>query len=265
MRRLSSVVALIALLTLIAISSGCYHYHLRASGNRANSSYFRKTLDPSSEGRRSNYVVPPPSAPPNNSGLPSAADCKENGLYEVGITSPWKYAAGRVFSFGLWSRVKVEWLCAKEPPVIGPTGLGPEPAATAPPKVARQPQQSPDGFTKRTVHALLWGALQQNLLPPPAATTKSPANCQSMRQVKLPMNYGYALITVLSAGIWSPMQVAWKCNEEPTGSPNHQAPPLPAAARRLSLQHSPRPSPRLSPQLGNEPATSAKEEKHVYR
>ncbi|HKQ05166.1 MAG TPA: hypothetical protein VJ464_08550 [Blastocatellia bacterium] len=246
MRRLCSAVALIA---LIAISSGCYHYHLRASGNRANSSYFRKTLDPSSEGRRSNYVVPP------------AADCKANGLYEVGITSPWKYAAGRVFSFGLWSRVKVEWLCANEPPVIGPTGLGPDPAAASPPKVARQPKPSPDGFTKRTVHALLWGALQQNLLPPPSATTKTPANCQSMRQVKLPMNYGYALITVLSAGIWSPMQVAWKCNEEPTSAPTNQALTSPTATRRLSPQL----FPRLSPQLGKGPATAAKEEKHVYR
>ncbi|MFL6275421.1 MAG: hypothetical protein ACJ74G_09430 [Blastocatellia bacterium] len=259
MRRLSSAIALIA---LIAITSGCYHYHLRASGNRANSSYFRKTLDPSSEGRRRNYVVPPQSGTPSNSGLPFAGDCKENGLYEVGITSPWKYAAGRVFSFGLWSRVKVEWLCAKEPPVIGPTGLGPQPPIASPPKIAKQPKPIPDGFTKRTVHALLWGALQQNLLPPSSATTKTPANCQSLRQVKLPMNYGYALITVLSAGIWSPMQVAWKCNEEPTGVPNSQAPPLPPAARRLSLQL----SPQLFPQLGKGSAIlSAKEEKHVYR
>ncbi|HJQ26953.1 MAG TPA: hypothetical protein VKA60_23900 [Blastocatellia bacterium] len=226
MRRLASAVALIVLLVL---SSGCYHYHLRTSGNKANSSYFRKTLDPSSEGRRSNYVVPPPqSGAPGPSGLPSAGDCKENGLYEVGITSPWKYAAGRVFSFGLWSRVKVEWLCAKEPPVIGPAGLGPQPPAASSASAASQPKPTKDGFTRRTVHAFLWGALQQNLLPPGSKTMKTPANCQSLRQVKLPMNYGYALVTVLSAGIWSPMQVAWKCEDQPAGGSNAKAAALPA-------------------------------------
>lgn len=222
MRRLASVVALLA---LIASSSGCYHYHLRASGNKANSSYFRKTLDPSSEGRRTNYVVPPPqSGAPGASGLPSAGDCKENGLYEVGIHSPWKYAAGRVFSLGFWSRVKVEWMCAKEPPVIGPVGLGPQPSTPSPAAVATQPKPTKDGFTRRTVHAFLWGALQQNLLPPGSKTMKTPANCQSMQLVKLPMSYGHALITVLSAGIWSPMQVAWKCNEDSTGGSNTQPP-----------------------------------------
>ena len=251
MRRLASAVALLALLV---IASGCYHYHVRASGNKANSSYFRKTLDPSSEGRRSNYVVPPPqSGAPGSSGLPSAGACQENGLYEVGITSYWKYAAGRVFSFGLWSRVKVEWLCAKEAPVIGPTGLGPQPPTSSSASAGSLPKQTKDGFTKRTVHAFLWGALQQNLLPPPSASMKTPANCQSMRQVKLPMNYGYALVTVLSAGLWSPMQVAWKCNEESAGVSKAQAPALRQAA------------PAWLPQPSQRPASlAAREAKHVY-
>ena len=244
MRRMSSFLALIA---LISLSSGCYHYHLRASGNRVNSSYFRKTLDPSSEGKRADYVVPPPqSAALGNAGLPSAADCKDNGLYEVGITSYWKYAAGRVFSFGRWSRVKVEWLCAKEPPVIGPRGLGPQPPAPSPKDAARQPQQAKtnrDGFTKRTVHAFFWGGLQQNLLPPASATSKTPANCKSLRQVKLPMNYGHALITVFTAGLWSPMQVAWKCNEEPDGISQVTAHTLPEATRPWFPRLVPRGSP----------------------
>ncbi|MEN3331429.1 MAG: hypothetical protein V7641_794 [Blastocatellia bacterium] len=253
MRRMSSFLTLIV---LIGLSSGCYHHHLRASGNRVNSSYFRKTLDPSSEGRRTDYVVPPPSAATGHAGLSSAADCKDNGLYEVGITSYWKYAAGRVFSFGRWSRVKVEWLCAKEPPVIGPGGLGPQPPAPveaarparSPKDAARQPRQSQtdrDGFTKRTVHAFFWGGLQQNLLPPPSATAKTPANCKSLRQVKLPLNYGHALITVFTAGLWSPMQVAWKCNEEPNAVSQAKAPALPEATRlwfpRLMPRESPKP------------------------
>jgi hypothetical protein len=199
----------VALAVLITISSGCAHHHLRAAGGRANSSPFRKTFYSSDKGAR---IIPTAdSGAPGSSGLPSSADCQGNGLNEVGITSNWKYAAGTVFSFGRWSRVKVEWFCAKEPPVIGPTGLNqPSAVVSAPPPT--KPKQ--DGFTQKTVHAFFWGALQQNLVTPDSsATAKTPANCQSMRQVKLPVNYGYSLITVATLGIWSPTRVAWQCKE----------------------------------------------------
>ena len=196
----------IALAILIVTSSGCYHHHLRANGERVNSSPFRKRLTSSDEGKR---VVPPPdSQAPGSSGLPSSADCQDNGLHEVGITYSWKHSAGTVFSFGRWSRVNVEWFCAKEPPVIGPTGLSTQPLAVA------SGQAGQNILTKKTVHAFFWGGLQQNLLPPaPSPTSKTPANCKSLRQVKLPMNYGYAFITVATLGIWSPMKVAWQCKE----------------------------------------------------
>jgi hypothetical protein len=230
--------------------------------------------DPSSEGKRTDYVVPPsPNQAAGHAGLLSAADCKDNGLYEVGITSYWKYAAGSVFSFGRWSRVKVEWLCAKEPPVIGPRGLGSQPSAPveaarpapSPANLAGLPRQSKrnqDGFTRRTVHAFFWGGLQQNLLPPPSATSKTPANCKSMRQVKLPMSYGYALITVVTAGIWSPMRVAWKCNADSNGILKAPAPALPEAPPSPF----PQPVPRGLPEPSKGPdRLSLKEWKHVYR
>ncbi|MEK6405655.1 MAG: hypothetical protein AABN34_01690 [Acidobacteriota bacterium] len=229
MRRMSCAVALVA---LIGVYSGCYHHHLRANGDRVNSSYFRKTLDSPSGGKRTDFVVP---AQVNGAqvpgGLASSADCKGNGMYEVGITSYWKYAAGNVFSFGQWSRVKVEWLCAKQPSVIGPTGLGPRPpaaseAARPTPSVSTQPRKvKQDELTKRTMHAFFWGALQQNLLPPaPSAAYKTPANCKSMRLVKLPVNYGYSLITVVTAGLWSPMRVTWQCAEDPSRASQGPAP-----------------------------------------
>jgi hypothetical protein len=206
MRRMSSTVALAV---LIAVSSGCYHYRLRAKSERINSSPFRKTFD--SSGKDERTLPPADKGAQGSSGLPSSADCKDNGLHEVGITSHWKYAAGTVFSFGRWSRVKAEWFCAKEPPVIGPTGSSQPPAL-----VSGQPQKKSrqDGFTKKTVHSFFWGALQHNLVPPASSpTSKTPANCRSMGQVKLPMNYGYSLITVATLGIWSPMRVAWQCKE----------------------------------------------------
>src|SRR5215470_7350977 len=146
----------VLLIALTTLYSGCYHYHMRANGDKVNSSYFRKTLS-SSVSAKDTFVVPPAqSGLPGNSGLPSSADCNANGLYEVGITSSWKYAAGTVFSFGKWSRVKVEWLCAKEPPVIGPArpGAARQPAAPVEttPATSRPRNTSVDGFTRRTVH-----------------------------------------------------------------------------------------------------------------
>lgn len=251
MRKMTSAVALLA---LISISPGCSHYHLRASGNRANSSYFRKTI---SGGKRADYVVPPTdSGAQVGAGLPSSADCKANGLYEVGVSSSWKDAAGTVFSFGRWSRVKVEWLCAKEPPVIGPRGASPQPPATN----AKPPKQTGtgnNGFRRRTVHALFWGAVQQNLTPPADADPNTPANCKSLRQVKIPPNYGYALITVFTAGIWSPSRIAWRCNEDVDVASKSTAsgPPLPGAAQPLFSGIAP-----LPPATNAEPSKPSQKE-----
>jgi len=245
---------MMAVMALTAVFSGCYHYHIRANGIAANSTYFRKTLDSRSL-KQSMFVVPPPERGAQDGAvLRSSAGCKENGLYEVGVASNWTYSAGTVFSLGRWSRLKVEWLCAKEAPVIGPRGVQPRPSspadsagASGPTRTGRDGSQdfsrtvpsdeirgsprrqktSQGPLTKRTVHAFFWGALQQNLLPPaPAADFRTPANCKSMREVRLPVNYGYALITVFTAGIWSPMRVAWQCNPEPRGLPNAAVPPM---------------------------------------
>jgi hypothetical protein len=268
---MSRILRAVAIVALIALSSGCYHHHLRANGDRVNSTYFRKTLNSSNGDKRNEFIVPPPdSGAQGAAGLRSSADCKDNGLYEVGITSYWKYAAGTVFTFGRWSRVKVEWLCAKEPPVIGPRGLGsqppvaPDPRAGSPAGVERKPRHvntNRDDFTKRTLHAFFWGALQQNLLPPAPPATSTPANCKSMRQVKVPMNYGYALITVATVGIWSPLRVAWQCAEDPNGGSKPPAlasfgaiPPVsPGLLRRL-------PGATAGPYI-----PSSKEENHVPR
>jgi len=40
------------LIPIIAVYSGCYHYHLRANGDKLNSSSFRKTLGSSDPGQR---------------------------------------------------------------------------------------------------------------------------------------------------------------------------------------------------------------------
>jgi hypothetical protein len=65
---------------------------------------------------------------------------------------------------------------------------------------------------------MFWGALQQDLTPL-VKKTKNPANCNSgtMRQVIVPKNYGNALLTVLTLGIWAPIEVEWQCGGDGSG------------------------------------------------
>src|SRR5262245_47957843 len=103
----------IAAIILVGLSSGCSHYRLRANGNPVNSTYIRMTPDALATSKQTGFVVPPTEpAIQGTAGLPSSADCKANGLYEVAVTSKWTSAAGTVFSFGHRSQVDVEWLCA---------------------------------------------------------------------------------------------------------------------------------------------------------
>ncbi|NTS43824.1 hypothetical protein HRG84_23280 [Flavisolibacter sp. BT320] len=67
-------------------------------------------------------------------------------------------------------------------------------------------------YQKKTVSSFFWGLVQkrQNGIDVVAA------NCDSLRlnsidEVRVSTNFGYALITVATLGIWCPMTVAWKC------------------------------------------------------
>jgi hypothetical protein len=64
----------------------------------------------------------------------------------------------------------------------------------------------------RTVHSLFWGLQQENV---------EPSNCTSnaLQQVRVDWSLGYAFLTVITLGIWSPMTVQWQCAKTP-------APPL---------------------------------------
>jgi len=63
-------------------------------------------------------------------------------------------------------------------------------------------------YRHETVHALFWGLIQQDT---PATNCVSNA----LDEVKVTTNLGYALVTVATLGIWTPMQVAWRCAKEP--------------------------------------------------
>src|SRR5262252_10570366 len=97
-------------------------------------------------------------------------------------------------------------------------------------------------YTQQTVHSLFWGLVQQNVEPP---TTN---NCVSkaMQEVRVTTNLGYAFLTVLTLGIWSPMEIEWRCAKTPPPHPGPigaaQAQPRGFSAERPLI---PPPVPRM--------------------
>ncbi len=62
-------------------------------------------------------------------------------------------------------------------------------------------------YQKKNVSSFFWGLVQQNVIA---------SNCDSLKinsldEVHVKTNFGYALITVVTLGIWSPMTIEWKC------------------------------------------------------
>jgi len=64
-------------------------------------------------------------------------------------------------------------------------------------------------YEKKTVSSFFWGLAQKNIIA---------SNCDSLKinsldEVHIKTNFGYALITVATLGIWCPMTVEWKCSK----------------------------------------------------
>lgn len=74
---------------------------------------------------------------------------------------------------------------------------------------APQPDPATE-YEQRTVHALFWGLLQ---------TDTRAVDCESnaLDEVRVTTNFGYALVSVATLGIWVPMDVEWRCAKEPSG------------------------------------------------
>lgn len=66
-------------------------------------------------------------------------------------------------------------------------------------------------YSKKRADSFFWGLYQKRNTGVDVVT----ANCDTidtkMAEVRVSTNYAYALITVVSLGIWCPVQVQWKC------------------------------------------------------
>lgn len=93
---------------------------------------------------------------------------------------------------------------------------------------------------QRTVHALAWGLItrdtkatycEQTTVPDSVVTACEQSN--AIDHVRVSSNFGYTLLTVLTLGFWSPMQLRWQCAKpvEPPGEIGGA--PLPAIIETL--------------------------------
>lgn len=78
-------------------------------------------------------------------------------------------------------------------------------------KVATHAQPGTEVSKTVTAHSFFWGLVQK------PAQIHTPV-CDSlqvngMAEVTVKTNFGYALITVATLGIWSPVKVQWKCSK----------------------------------------------------
>ncbi|GAB3809383.1 hypothetical protein GCM10028819_50870 [Spirosoma humi] len=63
------------------------------------------------------------------------------------------------------------------------------------------------GYQKKTAHSFFWGLVQNNVV----ATDCDALHLKSLDEVRITSNFGYSVITVATLGIWSPVQLEWKC------------------------------------------------------
>ncbi len=67
-------------------------------------------------------------------------------------------------------------------------------------------------YQRKTVSSYFWGLVQkrQNGIDVVASNCDS-LKLNSVDEVRVTTNLGYALVTVATLGIWCPMTVEWKC------------------------------------------------------
>jgi len=78
-------------------------------------------------------------------------------------------------------------------------------------RVATRAQAGTETSGTMTAHSLFWGLVKK---PVEIHTpTCDSLGVNGVAEVTMKTNFGYALITVITLGIWSPMQVEWKCSK----------------------------------------------------
>jgi len=78
-------------------------------------------------------------------------------------------------------------------------------------KVATHAQEGSEESKPVTAHAFFWGLIQKPAKITPTLCDELKVN--GMSEVTVKTNFGYALITVATLGIWCPVQLTWRCSK----------------------------------------------------
>lgn len=73
--------------------------------------------------------------------------------------------------------------------------------------VAPVPNPATD-YEHETVHSLFWGLLQED-------TAASDCISGAIDEVRVSTNFAYLAVSILTMGIWVPLDVEWRCAKEP--------------------------------------------------
>jgi len=68
-------------------------------------------------------------------------------------------------------------------------------------------------WESRTRHSFFWGLIRQDV--PTENCTLGDGTRTGIEEVRVDTNLGFAALTVLTLGIWSPLKVSWKCAKPP--------------------------------------------------
>ena len=78
-------------------------------------------------------------------------------------------------------------------------------------RVATNAQAGSESSKPITVNSFFWGLVKKpTIIHTPLCDS---LQVNGMAEVTMKTNFGYALITVITLGIWSPMKVEWKCSK----------------------------------------------------
>ena len=77
-------------------------------------------------------------------------------------------------------------------------------------KVGTRAQAGTEDSKLITANAFFWGLIQK---PKRISTPICDTLGVNMSEVTVKTNFGYALITVVTLGIWCPVQLQWKCSK----------------------------------------------------
>ncbi len=61
-----------------------------------------------------------------------------------------------------------------------------------------------------TAHSLFWGLIQN-----PQYILADNCHSNALNDIYITTNYSYAFVTVVSLGIWAPIDIEWRCAEKP--------------------------------------------------